>query len=109
MKSHIAYVTGWTNEQPGLEPITRILDRFLMAWGGTWARYGASDEGLPHYLRQLAEVRAALETLTGPPVMMRNGRPMLNSIKSYVLGNAILPAKIKQLQASAASRAAQAA
>jgi len=109
MKSHIAYVTGLTNEQPGLEPITRILDRFLMAWGGTWARYGASDEGLPHYLRQLAEVRAALETLTGPPVMMRNGRPMLNSIKSYVLGNAILPAKIKQLQASAASRAAQAA
>ena len=107
MKAHIAYITGWTDEEPRLEPIARILDRFVMAWGGTWARYGAADEGLPHYLRHLAEVRKALGTVPGPPVLMRNGWPMLDSLHRYVLGNAILPSKIEQLRAAAASRSPQ--
>ncbi len=104
MKAHIAYITGWTDAEPRLEQIARILDRFVMAWGGTWARFGTSDEGLPQYLGQLSEVRDALATVTGPPVLMRNGWPMLDSLHRYVLGNAILPAKLRQLQAAAATR-----
>jgi len=107
MKTHIAYMLDWTDEQPGLEPIRRVLDRFLMEWGGTWARYGASDEGLPHYVRHLTEVRAALGRFTGPPVRMRNRTPVLLAVNSFVLGNAILPAKVKELQAAAASRVPQ--
>ncbi len=107
MKAHIAYITGWTDEEPRLERIAQILDRFVMAWGGTWARFGTSDEGLPDYLRHLTEVRAALGSVTGPPVLMRNGWPMLDSLHRYVLGNAILPAKLQQLQAAAARRAPQ--
>lgn len=107
MKSHIAYITGWTDEEPRLGEIGRILDRFVMAWGGTWARYGVSDEGLPQYLRHLTDVRAALGKVGDPPVLMRNGWPMLDSLNRYVFGNAILPAKIKQLQAAAAARAPQ--
>lgn len=107
MKAHVAYVTGWTDEQPGLDRITRILDRFLMAWGGTWAHYGDSDEGLPQYLRHLMEVRRALETLNGPTVRMRNGWKLMHALNTFVIGNAILPAKIKELQAAAAMRAPQ--
>jgi hypothetical protein len=107
MQSHIDYVAGWTDPVPGLEPISRILDRFVMAWGGTWARFGTSDEGLPDYIRHLTEVRSALGALSGPPVLMRNGVQMLGSLQSYVFGNAIAPAKIRELQAKAASRAPQ--
>src|SRR6476661_6248313 len=103
MKSHVAYVMGWTDDQPGLDRIALMLDRFLMAWGGTWACYGTSDEGLPQYLRHLAEISAALERLPGPPVTMRNGWQLLHALKSFVIGNAILPAKIKELQAAAAA------
>ena len=103
MKSHVAYVMGWTDDQPGLDRIALMLDRFLMAWGGTWACYGTSDEGLPQYFRHLAEISAALERLPGPPVKMRNGWQLLHALKTFVIGNAILPAKIKELQAAAAA------
>ena len=105
MKAHVAYITGWTDDQPGLEEVAKILDRFIMAWGGTWARHGASDEGLPQYLRHLGEVRDALAKMTAPQPIMRNEWPMVDSLQRYVLALAIDPAKLRQLQAAAAARA----
>ena len=103
MKAHVAYITSWTDEQPGREAVLRILDRFLMAWGGAWALYGTSDQGLPEYLRHIADVRKALAALPeGPPVMMRNDWPMVDSLHRYVLAFAIDPTKIRQLRAAAA-------
>jgi hypothetical protein len=34
---------------------------------------------------------------------MRNGWQLLHALKTFVIGNAILPAKIKELQAAAAA------
>ena len=107
MKAHVAYITGWTDEQPGRDEVSQILDRFLMAWGGSWARYGTSDEGLPQYLRHLAEVRQALAALTGPQVMMRNDWPMVDSLHRYVLAYAVDPAKLRELQAAARAQQPQ--
>jgi len=106
MKSHIAYITDWTDPDPRLEGILRMLDRFVLAWSGTWARFGTSDEGLPQYLSHLTQVRDAIAKLSGPPVLMRNGMPMLDSLHRYVLGNAVAVAKLRELQA-AASRVTQ--
>ena len=106
MKAHIAYITGWTDDEPRLEAIAQVLDRFVMAWGGTWARFGTSDQGLADYIRHLTEVKQRLAAIEGPPVLMRNGWPMLDSLNRYVFGNAILPAKLRALQA-AAGRAPQ--
>jgi hypothetical protein len=105
IKSHIAYVSAWVDEDPKLQPILHLLDRFVMAWGGTWALYGASDQGLPQYLRHLTEVRAALAKLGGPPLRMRNGVPLVDSLHRFILANAVAPTKIRALQA-AAGRAA---
>jgi hypothetical protein len=106
MKSHIAYITDWTDPDPRLDDILRMLDRFVSAWAGTWARFGTSDEGLSQYLSHLTQVRDAIAKLSGPPVLMRNGMPMLDSLHRYVLGNAVAAAKLRELQA-AASRVTQ--
>lgn len=102
MKAHVAYVTEWTEKQPGLEEILRILDRFVMAWSGTWARYAVSDPGPPIYVNHLIEVRRQLSSLDGPDVRMKNEWPLLGSIEQFILTNAIAPAIIQRLQGGAA-------
>jgi len=98
MKAHVAYIADWTDQQPGLSEAMVVLDRFIMVWSGTWARYGISEPGLPHYLAHLTEVRAALAELDGPEVRMRNGRPLLGSVDQFILTNAIAPAILQNLQ-----------
>jgi Aspartyl/Asparaginyl beta-hydroxylase len=98
MRTHIAYITEWTDEQPGLEQILTILDRFVMAWSGTWARHAVSDPGLPFYVQHLNDVRTRLSSFDGPEVRMKNGRPLLASIDQFILANAIAPAVIQKLQ-----------
>lgn len=107
MKCHIAYIRDWVDDAPGLDAVLRILDRFVMAWSGTWARYGVSDEGLADYIRNLNDVQRALARVEGPPIMMRNGWPLLDSLQRYVLANAIAQAKMRQIQAAAAQRQSQ--
>jgi hypothetical protein len=97
MRSHVGYLTSWTEDEPRLEAIERLLDRFVMAWAGTWARFGISDEGLPDYMRHLSEVQAALAQLCVPPILMRNGWGLRDSLQRFVFANAIAPAKIREL------------
>ena len=105
IKCHIAYVRNWMDEEPRLLQIDRILDRFVMAWNGTWARHGIADSGIPAYLRHLSQVKAALGALPGPPLLMRNGWPLLDSLQRYVLANAVSPAKLMELRAAAQRQA----
>ena len=94
MRTHVAYIGEWTEPQPGRDEILTVLDRFIMAWSGTWARYAISDPGVPLYLRHLEDVRAALSDLDAEKVTMRNGRQMLDSVDRFILANAIDPAMI---------------
>lgn len=98
MQSHIAYLSDWTNEQPGRSEILAIVDRFLMAWTGAWARFGTSHDGLSRYADLLEDVHRSLTRLAGPPVMMRNGRQLIDAIRRFILANAISPDLIQQMQ-----------
>lgn len=100
MKAHIAYLVGWTDEQPRLEQIQRIVDRFVMAWSGTWAELGDSDDGLPQYLAHLSEAQSALARVDGP-VLMRNKWGLRDCLQRFVFANAIAPSKIRELQNAA--------
>lgn len=104
IRCHVDYIFEWMGEDPRLPDIRRALDRFIMGWNGTWARHGTSDSGIPAYVRHLNAVHSALAEVDGPPVMMRNGWPLLDSLKRYVLSNAILPAKLQQMLAAAGHR-----
>jgi len=96
IKAHIAYLMSWTEEDPRLENIARALDRFVMAWSGTWAQFGTSDEGLPSYLHHLSEVEAVLATIRRP-ILMRNGWGFRASMRQFVLANAIDPATLRRV------------
>lgn len=100
MKAHVAYLTEWTEEQPGLDKILAILDRFVMAWSGTWARHAISDPGLPFYLKHLDDVRAQLSSFDALEVTMRNGWPLLGSVEQFIFTNAIAPAILQRLQSA---------
>jgi len=97
MKTHIAYIADWTDDERGLQQVLQILDRFVMSWAGTWARHAISEPGLPLYLRHLTDVRNALADASIPEVRMRNGRPLLTSVEQFILANAIAPAVMQKL------------
>lgn len=97
MKTHIAYIADWTDDGPGLQQLLRILDRFVMAWAGTWACYAVTEPGLPFYVQHLTEVRNALADAGIAEVRMRNGRPLLTSVEQFILVNAIAPAVMQRI------------
>lgn len=102
MKTHIAYIADWTDDGPELQRVLGILDRFVMAWGGTWARHAVSEPGLPLYIQHLAEVRNELGNAGVSEMRMRNGRPLLTSVDQFILANAIAPAVLQRLPAGSA-------
>lgn len=102
MKTHIAYLAEWTDSQPGLDRIMAVMDRFVMAWSGTWARYGPSDAGLPTYLGHLKEVHTAITGLGAVRVTMRNGQPLLACAEQFIFKHAIGPTAVQQNPQAAA-------
>ena len=97
MKTHIAYIADWTDDGPELQQVLAILDRFVMAWGGTWARHAVSEPGLPYYVQHLTDVRNALANAGVSEIRMRNGRPLLTSVEQFILANAIAPAIMQRI------------
>jgi hypothetical protein len=67
-----------------------------MTWNGSWARFGTSDEGVPTYARHLQEIQAELARFRRPPILMRNGWPLLDSFHRFVLANAIAPSRLRE-------------
>jgi len=98
LKSHVQYIREWTDPQPGRDRILALMDRFVMAWSGSWARYGISEEGLPAYIRHLQDVHGALSNFRGPEVLMRNEFSMLDALQRFVLSNAIDPSLLRRIQ-----------
>ena len=99
LQSHLRYVSDWTDPQPGRDELIAIVDRFAMVWGGTWTRYGISEEGLPVYIRQLDEANRALANYRGPGVLMRNGFSLRDAMIQFILANAIAPAVLQRTKA----------
>jgi hypothetical protein len=89
MGAHFAYLLDWTDTEPRVEEISRLLDRFVMTWSGTWSHFGTSDDGVPEYMAHVAEVQDTLARLCVPPILMRNGWGLRDSLRRFVFANAI--------------------
>jgi len=96
IKAHIAYMAEWTAEQPGRDELFRALDRFVMAWEGTWACHGVSEDAVPVYIRHLQDVQHRLAEAWEQPIRMRNGLRLREAVMAFILGNAIAPAMLQR-------------
>ena len=91
LKSHVGYIKDWTDDQPGREEMFSIVDRFMMDWEASWARYGDSRDGVPVYLNHLNSLKSAFENYEGPFVRLRNNVRFDVAIGGLIFMNAIAP------------------
>ena len=91
LKSHLGYIKSWTDDQPGRDEMFSVVDRFVMDWEASWARYGESADGVPTYLNHLKGLRAFFEGWRGPVVRLRNNVPFDVAMGGVILANAIAP------------------
>jgi hypothetical protein len=103
LKSHLGYIKEWTDDQPGREEVFSICDRFMMDWEASWARYGASPDGVRVYVDHLEALRLAFEEFQGPLVRLRNRVPFDVAIGGLILANAIAPGMLRRPNAAASS------
>ena len=91
LKSHYRYIKDWTDEQAGRDEMCSIVDRFVMDWEASWARYGTSPEGVPSYVSHLNVLRTALQNFSGPEVRLRNNVRFSKAVRGLIIENAIAP------------------
>lgn len=89
ISAHIAYLFTWISDETRIPAARRILDRFEMAWSGIWARYGEAEEGHPHYRQLLESVSEEMREECKAPIVLRNGRGLLEGLRQYVFKNAV--------------------
>jgi len=109
LSAHIAYLRDWVADPNELSRIDGQLDRLQMAWAGAWARFGTSREGYKRYESILRGAELALQECNTPPIMLRNSRPFLDSLKRYVFAYAIFEVSPQARGLSAPVRALKAA
>lgn len=89
IESHIHYVRSWVPTDQQSHPVFEALSRFLMQWAGSWAEFGDSVEGLPHYRALIDDARQATRLAGGPHLLLTNGRPLQAAIGGFVFAVAI--------------------
>lgn len=72
VRCHLAFVAEEAEPHAELETILKRLDRFAVAWGAIWARFGDDESGLPDYRRLIGQTRAELERVGAKQVSLRN-------------------------------------
>ena len=104
MKAHVSYIVDWTDPQPRLDAVVKLLDRFIMSWSSTWARHGDSEGGLPDYLDHLTQIREQLAEHEQADIPLRNGKMLLKSVDRFILANAVAPHVVQAMQRQAGWR-----
>jgi hypothetical protein len=72
IRCHLAFLAEQVEPHSGLEGVLKRLDKFADAWAALWARFGASDEGVPEFRQLAARSRADIEALGGKAIRLRN-------------------------------------
>jgi hypothetical protein len=73
VRCHIDFLLEQVPAVPALDAVALQLDRFKIAWGAAWARFGVKSDGIPEYARLLQAVRADLGRLGADRILLPNG------------------------------------
>lgn len=88
MRCHFAFLAEQVVPHPMFEPVMKRLDRFVCVWASAWARFGASDEGLPTFRQLVASIREELRAIGGGEITLENGRSLYFAMNQLILANA---------------------
>ncbi len=91
MRAHVEYLLQRTKPHPSLKRVSGRLERLTFDWGGLWACYGDSDEGIPRFRALLADAGSDLNVIGGSPISLDNGLALYHVLGRMVLSVAVAP------------------
>jgi hypothetical protein len=91
MRAHFEYLLKRTRKHDLTERVSARLDRLAFEWGGLWASYGDSDEGIPRYRQQLVRAGRDLSEIGGSAISLNNGVNLYHVLGRMVLSVAVAP------------------
>ena len=89
IRCHLAFLKEHALPHPQLDAVFKAFDKFVCAWGAAWARFEASDEGLPTYRELMTSIRRELNDLRGGGIQLDNGKPLYFFVEQLVFIYAI--------------------
>lgn len=91
MDSHFAFLLERTKPHPLLNQVSSRLKQLRFEWGGLWACYGDSDEGVPHYRALIVAAGRDLGAIGGNGIVLENGVAFYHVLGRMVLSIAVAP------------------
>jgi hypothetical protein len=89
MRCHLDYIRDQAGEQPLVDAIFHEMDRFATGWGGAWAQFETSAEGIPLYKQLIIEAQMALKRIGGGQVKISNGLPLYGALTALIFRMAV--------------------
>jgi mannose-6-phosphate isomerase-like protein (cupin superfamily) len=105
--TYIALVRERSRPDPFLPAVLERLDRLSVAWTSSWARFGASDEGVPVYTELLQSARRDIVTIGAGQVQLDNGALLYQVLDSLIFMVAVANKRVKNSIARASAAVAR--
>ena len=99
LQYHLSNMSSHVVPHPGHDALLKRLDRFVAAWFGAWARFGASEDGFETYGELIARVQRDVAELCGTEVRLDNGKTFLFFFERFLLASALSKKVIARLAA----------
>jgi Aspartyl/Asparaginyl beta-hydroxylase len=89
VRCHVDFLVDQAPPGPIFDAVMLKLDRFLHAWGALWARFGADQDGIPHYQKLIQSIRLELGRSEAGRVTLPNGIGLDRALNELVFMTAV--------------------
>lgn len=90
IRCHLDFILDNAVDNPNLQAVRDLLDRFADAWAATWAEYEADPAGLSAYRQLLIHALTAMNAIAGE-MKLRNSLTIKSVFESLIAGPALSP------------------
>jgi hypothetical protein len=103
IRQHLEFILEGAPSHPLLDPVTRRLDRFVVAWHSAWARFGTSDSGLTEYQAIIDGIRGDLRAMNAHQILLRNKVKLDTALEALIFRVALAPSTAVPTRAASAA------